>query len=213
MQIEDAEFFFTHYVGCAPEDDAVRQKTQDMICHYVDSGLSSRLPDIYEACAKDSVIDTKNIPYALWADGNLVDHDAFYMHHELTLREKPPVYDPVTDEMHVFQHYRENKELYTIADVLFYARSMIRHDADVLSDSEDIGAIKHILGRYEGLKKRKIQPLDMVLFLIDSHAKECIRLIDITENEEEVLSNVESYKAKLENMGQFHIIWRGSLDG
>lgn len=212
MQLEDAAFFYTHYVGYSPEDDKIREKTQAMVGHYLDSGLKSLLPDIYEACAKDGVLDTTNIPTHLWSDGNLIDNSRFYMHHELTIQEHAPVYDPETGEMRVFPHYRENKERYTIADALRYARTKLKHDDAVVSDKEDAGAIRHILKRYDGLKKRNIQPIDMLLYLIDFHAKEAIRLIDVMQNEEEVLASVENYKRKLENMCQFKILWRGALD-
>ena len=52
----------------------------------------------------------------------------------------------------------------------------------------------------------------MVLYLIDEHWNEKISLLRLKENEEDVLSKLRSYKAKLEGMNQYHVIWRGCLN-
>lgn len=211
MKIDDAEFFFANYVGCEPEDDKKCRMTQDMISHYIDSGLRQFLPLIYESCAKDGFLGTMNIPRQLWKDGNLLEEGVFYLHPELTIHEPAPVYDPQTDSVVSYPHFRENKERYNVFDAVCYADKMLKRDEDLRNDSEDVGAVRYILKRYDGLKKKNIQPVDMLLFLIDAHAHEALKLINLTDGEDAVLETILSYKAKLEDMGQFKVVWRGSL--
>ena len=215
MKIDSAEYFYTNYVGHGPGDENAYQKTQDMIDHYVDSDLGWCLPSIYEACAKDGVLDTKNRPTQLWrevlGDKNLIEPGTFYMHHVLTLHEPAPVYTP-EGEMKTFRHYRENCEFWTFGRLVEWARSCIEREGTVFSIEEDKGAMNFLLKRYDPLKKENIQPLDVVLYLIDEHWREKISLLRLKEGEEEVLFKLRSYKAKLEGMDQFRVIWRGCLN-
>ena len=222
MKIDSAEYFYTNYVGHGPGDDNAYEKTQDMIAHYVDSDLGWCLPSIYEACAKDEVLDTKNRPVKLWeaflsgyddalVDRNLIEPGKFYMHHALTLNEPAPVYVP-EGGMKTFRHYRENREFWAFGRLVEWARDCIEREGTVFSVEEDKGAMNFLLKRYEPLKKEGIQPLDVVLYLIDEHWNEKISLLRLKENEEDVLSKLRSYKAKLEGMNQYHVIWRGCLN-
>ena len=215
MKIDSAEYFYTNYMGHGPGDDNAYNKTQGMIDHYVDSGLGWCLPSIYEACAKDGVLDTKNIPTQLWrevlGDKNLIEPGTFYMHHVLTLHEPAPVYIR-EGKMKTFKHYRENCESWTFGRLVEWARDCIGRGGTMFSVEEDKGAMNFLLKRYEPLKKEDIQPLDVVLYLIDEHWREKIPLLRLKEGEEEVLSKLRSYKAKLEGMNQYRVIWRGCLN-
>ena len=124
MKIDSAEYFYTNYVGHGPGDDNAYEK-------------------IYEACAKDEVLDTKNRPVKLWeaflsgyddalVDRNLIEPGKFYMHHALTLHEPAPVYVP-EGGMKTFRHYRENREFWTFGRLVEWARDCIEREGTVFS--------------------------------------------------------------------------------
>ena len=211
MDIKDAEYFFTNYVGYAPDDALKVKQTNEMICHYVDSGLEEQLPKIYEVCAKDEVLNKDNIPKQLWKDGNLLE-DAFYLHPALTLRNHAPELDPITGQIREYPYYRENIEYFSMDDLLRFASGNLKHDDVIDTEREDRGAAFHLLKRYEPLKKEGIQPLDVVLFLVSESRGEKIRLLHVSEKEDEVLEMLRNYKKKLEEMGRNHAVWRGCLD-
>lgn len=211
MDLRSAEYFYTNYVGHHPLDEKQHAQTQDMIGHYVDAGLESFLPDIYEHCAKDGVVNTTNIPKALWAEGNLMG-DAFYMHPALSLMSPAPAYDPFTGEVETYRYYRENVERFTLDDILRYADGMLKRPPMLVNGKEDKGAVKYLLGKYAVLRQKKIEPLDMVMFLILHHRGESVRLIDIAEGDEEVLAMLLQYQVRLIGMGRYKVTWRGRLN-
>ena len=211
MQIEKADFFFTHYAGCLPEDPRTCLQTQDMINHYIDSGLKDKLPEIYEANSKDGFMCPDNIPYKIWEEGNLIKPNHFYLHKELTLKEPSPMLDPDTGKMITYSPYREMKERYTLDDLLLYANKMLRRTLAIKDVRTDYGALKHLLGKYSPLSKEGINSLDMVLFLISYHKGESIELINLSNDEEEVLKTVRAYDQKLKSMDRHKVVWRGSI--
>lgn len=211
MDIKNAEYFFTNYVGYTPDDELKVKQTNDMIAHYVDASMESYLPRIYEACARDEVLNTKNIPKHLWTRGNLIE-DAFYMCPLLTLYNSAPVYDPMTETMKTSKYYRENIEYFSVDSVLYTARKLLRQNEVFSTDKDDTGAVYHILQRYKRLKEKDIQPLDMLMFLILHHKDEPIRIIDLTQDEDKVLDELERYQVKLREKNLFRVVWRGSLD-
>lgn len=211
MEITNAEFFFTNYVGYTPEDEKKFYDTQDMIGHYADCKMESFLPDIYEACAKDECLNAHNIPKHLWEKGNLLSDDAFYMHPALTIMSQKPQYDASIGEFVEFPYYRENLEFFSMDDVLRFAyehlpSSMIR------SEDKDAGTVRYMLKKYASLKKQDIQPLDMVLFLISTHDGDIAKLLDCMDDENHVLDMVICYRNRLKDHNRFHVTWRGGLD-
>ena len=210
LNIKDPEYFFTNYVGYTPDDASKVRKTNEMIHHYVESSMEDWLPKIYETCARDEVLDTENVPKNLWKDGNLLE-DAFYMHPILTIRNQAPQLDPYSGMIYETSYYRENIEYFSIDDLLAYAYNSLQHESAIERKKEDRGAAFHLLKRYSSLKKENIQPLDMVLFLVTANRGEHMKLIQVAEKEDEVLGTIRSYKKKLEDMGQYHVTWRGSL--
>lgn len=212
VKVTDVDFFFTNYVGFTPEEDWKRQQTEDMIAHYIDSGLKSRLPDIYEACYKDEVLNIHNIPYALWETNNLIDHNHFYMHPELTLMNKQPQLDITSGNVITFQAYRENIEYYSMDDILMFISRMLKRTEEIKDINSEHGSIRHLLKKYRVLKSEGIDPLDMILFLVSYHKNESIDTIRLSEGEEEVLQTVRRYNEKLKSANRNKKIWRGSLN-
>lgn len=210
MELTNVEFFYTYYVGHSPEDERKRIWSEEMIAHYLDSGMKFFLPDIYERCVKDEALTPQNIPYDLWEKGNLLKPGQFYLHKELTILGKPPVMNPLTGQVIEYPHFREMKEFYTIDHILNFAQQMLRRNPEIDSGHSDKKIVLHLLDRYRNLKK--IDPLDMVLYLISYHKGEQISMIELQNGEEEVLQTLYRYQEKLRAMNKYRIIWRGSLN-
>lgn len=211
MKIASAEYFYTNYVGYHPEEQTKADMTRDMIEHYVESGLEEFLPSIYERCSKDEVLNQHNIPRDLWEEGNLIKPDTFYLNPALSLQSKPPVVNMETGEVVTMPYYRENKEFFSVRDVVDYARQNLKHSAVLQDEKMDIGAVKHLLSRYSGVREEGIEPLDIVMFLIDHHKGESIPIISIADDTEHVLQMVKSYRSKLKLMNLLKHVWRGAL--
>lgn len=211
MELTNPEFFYTNYVGYTPEDEKKYRDTKDMIGHYVDCRMERHLADIYEACAKDECLNVHNIPKHLWKDGNLLEDDAFYMHPVLTIMSRNPEYDAETGSFIEYPYYRENIEFFSMNDVLRYAYEHLP-SSTIRSEKEDIGAVRYMLKKYAPLKKKCVQPLDMILYLISTHEGNVTKLLDMTEDEDHVLQEVLSYKRRLEDHNRFCVTWRGSLN-
>lgn len=211
MKIASAEYFYTNYVGYHPDDKTKADMTRDMIAHYVESGLEKHLPDIYERCAKDEVLNQHNIPHDLWEEGNLIKTDRFYLSPALSLLNKPPVVNMETGEVITQPYFREIKEFFSIEDIMAYAGQNLKRTSVLVDAKMDEGAVKHLLGRYKGLREEGIEPLDMVMFLIGHHKGESIPLIAISEGDEEVLQMVRGYREKLRMMDLLKPVWRGAL--
>lgn len=211
MKIEDANFFFKNYVGRTPDDHTKVLRTEDMIKHYIDSGLKDSLLKIYEYGCKDEELNTKNIPRKLWQEDNLINPDEFYLHDELYLTNPMPIVDPVYMSVKTTPYFHETKEKYTMNDLLLYIDSNLKRTSCIQDHGNDIGSIKYLFNKYKGLKSEGIHPIDMILFLIDYHAGESIRIIDLNRDDETVLRQVKEFDNKLKSIGKHKIQWRGSL--
>lgn len=212
MKVTDVDFFFTNFVGYTPDEDWKRLQTEDMIKHYVDCGLKEKLPDIYAACCRDEVLNTKNIPYKLWYKGNLIDPNHFYLHPELTLMSKPPQVDTATGNVITYPRYRENVEYYSIDNILMYISKMLKRTEEIKDIRSEYGSIHHLLKKYQALNSEGLAPLDMVLFLITYHKNESIDTISLSTGEEEVLKTVRQYNEKLKAINRHKKMWRGTLN-
>lgn len=212
MQITDPEFFYTHYVGHAPEQEYKWYWTRDMIEHYLDSGLRDKLPDIYEACAPDEVLSPANIPYHLWEKNNLITPDAFYMHPQLRLNNKAPQYDPTTNQTITYPFYWEVREYYSMDHLISYTYQMIQKNKSIDSFYSDKKMLYRFLDRYRNFRNKGIEPLDVVLFLILYHKGEKIDLVALTNNEDQIIDQVIQYQQKLKAKDLYRVTWRGSLN-
>lgn len=204
MNINDPNFFFTNYVGHSPDDFEDYKITKIMIDHYRDSGLEEYLPQIYDACALDGKLTPDNIPYQLWEENNLIKKDKFYLHNELKLTSKPPIFDPTIGEI-THSYYCEMKERYTFEDILSYANVNIK--SNFFEDDERFSSIlKYMFKRYSSLKRANC--LDMILFVIDECTDVGLSVSTITEKEEIAANKIIAYHEKLKQLDKDHVVWR-----
>ena len=210
MQIRTAEYFYAHYVGAMPDNIDDFKKSESMIAHYLDSGLEKLLPNIYEYCAKDKILNTNNIPRHLWKDKNLLVQDKFYLHKEIKLMNPPPLFDPKTCTVKEYEYYCEMREFYSAENLLKYAYTnmpkKLIHDRKM-----DLGALQYLMKRYWKLQTEGLNPLDMILFLIDENSENNTEIINIKESENNVYVKLKAYDLKLKQMDRHKIKWRGLL--
>ena len=139
------------------------------------------------------------LPDRLW-QGSLIKRGAFYLHRELRLESKAPEFDIKTGNVIEYPYYCEMKIKYTVEDVLKYFRSRMKPlNIALASDEYDKYAIRQLFKQYSKLDY--VEPLDVLLCSIDNHLNlepDCIRLIDITKTNREVIAALISDMKSLE---------------
>ena len=131
------------------------------------------------------------LPDRLW-QGSLIKRGAFYLHRELRIESQVPEFDIRTGRVLEYPYYCEMKIKYTVEDTLKYFRSRMKPSNIVLSSDEyDKNAIKQLFCQYSKLDY--VEPLDIILCSIDNHLSldsGCVRLIDITKTNREVITSL-----------------------
>ena len=131
------------------------------------------------------------LPDRLW-QGSLIKRGAFYLHRELRIESQAPEFDIRTGRVLEYPYYCEMKIKYTVEDTLRYFRSKMKPPNIALtSDEYDKNAIKQLFKQYSKLDY--VEPLDVILCSIDNHLSldsGCVRLIDITKTNREVITSL-----------------------
>lgn len=179
-------------------------------CEYLlDCGFSSL--DIVALLngLESGALTYESLPDRLW-EGSLIKRDAFYLHHELRIESKAPEFCVRTGKVIEYPYYCEMKIRYTIEDVLKYFRSKMKPSNLALSSDEyDKTAIRQLFKQYSKLDY--VEPLDVLLCSIDHHfilEPECMRLIDITKTNREVISSLISDMKSLEAQDRRKMVMR-----
>ena len=179
-------------------------------CEYLlDCGFSSLEIVALLNGLKSGPLSYDSLPDKLW-ESSLMKRDAFYLHHELRLESKAPEFCVRTGKVIEYPYYCEMKIRYTADDVLKYFRSKMKPSNLALSSDEyDKTAIRQLFKQYSKLDY--VEPLDVLLCSIDNHLNlepDCIRLIDITKTNREVIAALISDMKSLEAEDRRKMIMR-----
>lgn len=191
---------------CSDEDILTTSRTIDYLkdCGFNIIEILAELSRHTESAITGDIL-TDN----LWK-GSLVKKRAFYLHRELRLISPPPIYDFKTDTLITSKFYCEMKIRYTTNDVLQYFYNRIgKTNRQLVEERADRRAIDYMMKLYKNIDY--VEPLDIILTSIDRYlAKnpDCHKLIETTDDNIEIIKELQRDMLQLEAQDLRQIIWR-----
>lgn len=130
---------------------------------------NTNLPEDCEMSAIDrAIVRQTELPDYLWED-SLLQKDIYYYNNRLHISSKPPTWNPKTFQEECEPFYMEMMIRFTIEDLLNMYYAECRVPLGLREKTRDIGALKHLLSKYNNLKA---PGLDYVMYMIDLASKD-----------------------------------------
>lgn len=203
-----ADFYYDIYYKGKWYDSDYR-KTLGTIEFMIDSGLDKRTIFSELSKHKTSHITGDMLSKSLW-NNSLIKKDAFYLHRELRLVSKAPQYDFLKNKIVTYPYFCEIKIKYTEEDLLKYFYSKLNPLSLKLVDKKtDVKTIAYLMKKYSNIDY--VEPLDVILCSIDNQVNQqdnITKLIDITQDNLEIIKQLQNDMKELEFQDKRHIVWR-----
>lgn len=188
------------------EDKAVTAKTVDYL---IDNGFDAKeIAEIMRNSDLHQTLTPQKLPCYIWE--SLIKRDVFYYHNTLHITSKPPTWNPVTLKEECEPFFMEMKISYTITDLLDYYYTKCNIDIELRNENRDKASFEYLLNNYK-FKELNIEPLDVVLLLIDTASRNNFRLtnpLKLQDLELEVLDYIKVMLPEAEHAGANKIVWR-----
>lgn len=130
---------------------------------------NTNLPEDCEMSAIErAIVKQTELPDYLWED-SLLQKDTYYYNNRLHICSNPPTWNPKTFQEECEPFYMEMMIRFTIEDLLNMYYAECRVPLGLREKTRDIGALKHLLSKYNNLKA---PGLDYVMYMIDLASKD-----------------------------------------
>lgn len=130
---------------------------------------NTNLPEDCEMSAIErAIVKQTELPDYLWED-SLLQKDTYYYNNRLHICSNPPTWNPKTFQEECEPFYMEMMIRFTMEDLLNMYYAECRVPLGLREKTRDIGALKHLLSKYNNLKA---PGLDYVMYMIDLASKD-----------------------------------------
>lgn len=130
---------------------------------------NTNLPEDCEMSAIErAIVRQTELPDYLWED-SLLQKDTYYYNNRLHICSNPPTWNPKTFQEECEPFYMEMMIRFTMEDLLNMYYAECRVPLGLREKTRDIGALKHLLNKYNNLKA---PGLDYVMYMIDLASKD-----------------------------------------
>lgn len=110
-----------------------------------------------------AVVKQEDLPDCLW-DGSLLEKNKYYFNNRLHICSKAPTWNPKTLQEECEPFFMEMIISFTLKDLLEMYYMECRVPIGLRNRTRDMGALTHLLGKYNNLK---VSSLDYVMYMID----------------------------------------------
>lgn len=212
MNKQICEFLDKYYslaIGIEPsKEDYMR--TYDTANYLLDNGFTIQEAIMIFTEIGLNKIRVDNLPDRLW--NTLIDRNVFYYSNLLHITSKPPIWNPLTFKEECEPFFMEMIMNYSYDDLLEQYYSECRVPIAFRDKAKDIGALKHLINKYNNLKAPS---LDYVLLMIklagqDTDVDFFNNVFDIENYSKDAFLMLHEITANASLHGNNKIIWRDS---
>lgn len=195
--------FYELMVGTTPNEKDVKN-LNGCVLYLKDNNFSDR--EIFNILSDSKNINIKasELPSKYW-EGSLLKPNTFYYHDRLRIMSKAPKWDPETLREITYPYFLEMKIMFTMDDLIeyFYQKTLI--PVELRNRKNEEASFKYLLDKY---KVMKTEPIDFILFLIDSVKEEdsIYKVFDLQKYEPDVFKMFE--KLNSDKTIKKEIVWR-----
>lgn len=195
--------FYELMVGTTPSEEDVKN-LNGCVLYLKDNNFSDR--EIFNILndSKNINIKASELPSKYW-EGSLLKPNTFYYHDRLRIMSKAPKWDPETLREITYPYFLEMKIMFTMDDLIeyFYQKTLI--PVELRNRKNEEASFKYLLDKY---KVMKTEPIDFILFLIDSVKEEdsIYKVFDLQKYEPDVFKMFE--KLNSDKTIKKEIVWR-----
>lgn len=195
--------FYELMVGTTPSEEDVKN-LNGCVLYLKDNNFSDR--EIFNILSDSKNINIKasELPSKYWK-GSLLKPNTFYYHDKLRIMSKAPKWDPETLREITYPYFLEMKIMFTMDDLIeyFYQKTLI--PVELRNRKNEEASFKYLLDKY---KVMKTEPIDFILFLIDSVKEEdsIYKVFDLQKYEPDVFKMFERLNS--DKTIKKEIVWR-----
>lgn len=195
--------FYELMVGTTPNEEDVKN-LNGCVLYLKDNNFSDR--EIFNILSDSKNINIKasELPSKYW-EGSLLKPNTFYYHDKLRIMSKAPKWDPETLREITYPYFLEMKIMFTMDDLIeyFYQKTLI--PVELRNRKNEEASFKYLLDKY---KVMKTEPIDFILFLIDSVKEEdsIYKVFDLQKYEPDVFKMFERLNS--DKTIKKEIVWR-----
>ena len=195
--------FYELMVGTTPSEEDIKN-LNGCVLYLKDNNFSDR--EIFNILSDSKNINIKasELPSKYW-EGSLLKPNTFYYHDKLRIMSKAPKWDPETLREITYPYFLEMKIMFTMDDLIeyFYQKTLI--PVELRNRKNEEASFKYLLDKY---KVMKTEPIDFILFLIDSVKEEdsIYKVFDLQKYEPDVFKMFE--KLNSDKTIKKEIVWR-----
>lgn len=195
--------FYELMVGTTPSEEDVKN-LNGCVLYLKDNNFSDR--EIFNILSDSKNINIKasELPSKYW-EGSLLKPNTFYYHDKLRIMSKAPKWDPETLREITYPYFLEMKIMFTMDDLIeyFYQKTLI--PVELRNRKNEEASFKYLLDKY---KVMKTEPIDFILFLIDSVKEEdsIYKVFDLQKYEPDVFKMFERLNS--DKTIKKEIVWR-----
>lgn len=195
--------FYELMVGTTPSEEDVKN-LNGCVLYLKDNNFSDR--EIFNILSDNKNINIKasELPSKYW-EGSLLKPNTFYYHDKLRIMSKAPKWDPETLREITYPYFLEMKIMFTMDDLIeyFYQKTLI--PVELRNRKNEEASFKYLLDKY---KVMKTEPIDFILFLIDSAKEEdsIYKVFDLQKYEPDVFKMFERLNS--DKTIKKEIVWR-----
>lgn len=125
---------------------------------------NTNLPEDCEMSAlRKAIVKGCDLPDYLW-ENSLLQKNVYYYNNRLHICSKPPIWNPKTFQEECEPFFMEMMINFTMDDLLDMYYTECRVPLGLREKTRDLGALKHLLGKYNNLKAPN---LDYIMYMID----------------------------------------------
>ena len=195
--------FYELMVGTTPSEEDIKN-LNGCVLYLKDNNFSDR--EIFNILSDSKNINIKasELPSKYW-EGSLLKPNTFYCHDKLRIMSKAPKWDPETLREITYPYFLEMKIMFTMDDLIeyFYQKTLI--PVELRNRKNEEASFKYLLDKY---KVMKTEPIDFILFLIDSVKEEdsIYKVFDLQKYEPDVFKMFERLNS--DKTIKKEIVWR-----
>lgn len=195
--------FYELKTGITPEENEIKN-LNGCVAYLKDNNFSDK--EIFNILNESKNINMKasDIPAKYW-EGSLLKPNTFYYHDKLRIMSKAPKWDPETLKEITYPYFLEMKIMFTMDDLIqyFYQKTLI--PVELRNRKSEEASFKYLLEKY---KIMKAEPIDFILFLIDSVKNEdsIYKVFDLQKYEPDVYKMFERLSS--DKTIKKEIVWR-----
>lgn len=195
--------FYELMTGTTPTENEIKD-LNSCVLYLKDNNFSDK--EIFNILndSKNINIKASDIPSKYW-EGSLLKPNTFYYHDLLRIISKAPKWDPETLKETTYPYFLEMKIMFTMDDLIeyFYQKTLI--PVELRNRKNEEASFKYLLDKY---KVMKTEPIDFILFLIDSVKEEdsIYKVFDLQKYEPDVFNLFE--RLTNDKTVKKEIVWR-----